>query len=75
MEKPRAEKAVSERIRTWFIRGVIFAIGGAFVIGTYLFAYAYFTVKIPDPNQYVNSQATIIEYANGSEIGRVGAER
>jgi len=79
MENPAAkrahsEKAFGENLRTWFIRGAIFAIGGGFVLGTYLFAYAYFTVKIPDPNQYVNSQATIIEYANGAEIGRVGAE-
>ena len=68
------EKPTRENLRTWFIRGAIFSIGGGFVIATYLFAYAYFSVKIPDPNQYVNSQATIIQYADGSEIGRVGAE-
>jgi len=68
------ENPSRERIRTWLIRGAIFVIGGGFVIATYLFAYAYFTVKIPDPNQYVNSQATVIEYSDGSEIGRVGAE-
>ncbi len=68
------EKPTRENLRTWFIRGAIFTIGGGFVIGTYLFSYAYFTVKIPDPNQYVNSQATIIQYADGSEIGRVGAQ-
>lgn len=68
------ERPTRENLRTWFIRGAIFTIGTGFVVVTYLFAYAYFSVKIPDPNQYVNSQATIIEYANGSEIGRVGAE-
>ena len=68
------ERPTRENLQTWFIRGAIFSIGGGFVIATYLFAYAYFSVKIPDPNQYVNSQATIIEYANGSEIGRVGTE-
>jgi membrane peptidoglycan carboxypeptidase len=45
-----------------------------FVAGSTLFAIAYFTVSIPDPNAYVNSQATIIQYANGEEIGRVGAQ-
>ena len=45
------EKPSRENLRTWFIRGAIFTIGGGFVIGTYLFAYAYFTVKNPDPNQ------------------------
>ena len=63
-----------ENARTWIIRGFIFMVGGGFVLLSYLFVYSYFTVKIPDPNAYVNSQATIIEYADGSEIGRVGAE-
>jgi len=31
-------------------------------------------VSIPDPNAYVNSQATIIQYSNGQEIGRIGAQ-
>ena len=68
------ENPSRESIRIWLIRGAIFVIGGGFVIATYLFAYAYFTVKIPDPNQYVNSQATVIQYSDGSEIGRIGAE-
>ena len=68
------EKPTGENLRTWFIRGAIFTIGGGFVVGTFLFAFAYFSVTIPDPNQYVNSQATIIQYSDGSEIGRVGAE-
>ena len=68
------ENSSRENLRIWFIRGAIFTIGTGFVLATYLFAYAYFTVKIPDPNQYVNSQATVIEYADGSVIGRVGAE-
>lgn len=63
-----------ENIRTWIIRGAIFLIGGGFVIASYLFVYSYYTVKIPDPNAYVNSQATVLEYADGSEIGRIGAE-
>jgi len=50
------------------------ATGFAFVAGVFLFGFAYFTVSIPDPNAYVNSQATIIQYADGSEIGRIGSE-
>jgi hypothetical protein len=68
------EKPTRENLQTWFIRGAIFTIGSGFVVATYLFAFAYFTVSIPDPNQYVNSQATVIQYADGTEIGRVGAE-
>jgi membrane peptidoglycan carboxypeptidase len=48
--------------------------GYAFVGGVFLFGFAYFTVSIPDPNAYVNSQATIIQYADGTEIGRIGSE-
>ena len=39
-----------------------------------MFGFAYFTVKIPDPNAYVNSQATIIQYSDGTEVGRIGSE-
>ena len=46
-----------------------FALAG---LATLLFAY--FTVKIPDPNQFTTGQATIIQYADGSEIGRLGAQ-
>jgi membrane peptidoglycan carboxypeptidase len=50
------------------------AAGFAFVGGVFLFGFAYFTVSIPDPNAYVNSQATIIQYADSTEIGRIGSE-
>ncbi|MEY2841872.1 MAG: hypothetical protein RLY74_1013, partial [Actinomycetota bacterium] len=54
----------------WLIRIVLFfAISGAA-----LFTFAYFNTDIPDPNEYVNSQATIIQYADGDEIGRIGAQ-
>ena len=56
------------------IRAAIFLGGFGFVAGSTLFAIAYFTVSIPDPNAYVNSQATIIQYSNGEEIGRIGAQ-
>ena len=44
------------------------------IAGGTAFAIAYFTTDIPDPNDYVNSQATIIQYSNGDEIGRIGAQ-
>lgn len=46
---------------------------GFIAVGT-LFIYAYFTVNIPNPKAYVNSQSTVIEYSNGVEIGRLGAQ-
>ena len=46
-----------------------FALAGASTL-----AFAYFTVSIPDPNQFTTGQATIIQYADGSEIGRLGAQ-
>ena len=52
----------------------VFTIGGGFILGVLGFAYAYFSVSIPDPNAFVNSQSTIIQYADGKEIGRLGSE-
>ena len=61
-------------MRKLLIRGAIFLGGFGFIAGSVLFALAYFTVNIPDPNAYVNSQSTIIQYSNGEEIGRVGTQ-
>jgi membrane peptidoglycan carboxypeptidase len=61
-------------IKTKLIRAGLFLAGFGFVAGTTLFAFAWFTVSIPDPNAYVNSQSTIIQYSNGTEIGRVGTQ-
>ena len=61
-------------IKTKLIRAGIFLAGFGFVAGATLFAFAWFTVSIPDPNAYVNSQSTIIQYSNGTEIGRVGTQ-
>ncbi|CAB4535032.1 unannotated protein [freshwater metagenome] len=61
-------------IKTKLIRAGIFLAGFGFVAGATLFAIAWFTVSIPDPNAYVNSQSTIIQYSDGSEIGRVGTQ-
>ena len=61
-------------VRKLLIRAAVFLGGFGFVAGSVLFALAYFTVDIPDPNAYVNSQSTIIQYSNGEEIGRVGTQ-
>ena len=55
-------------------RLAVLGAGFSFVAGVFIFGFAYFTVSIPDPNAYVNSQSTIIQYADGSEIGRIGSE-
>ena len=60
--------------RKLLIRAAVFLGGFGFVAGSVLFALAYFTVDIPDPNAYVNSQSTIIQYSNGEEIGRIGTQ-
>ena len=61
-------------LRKLIIRTTVFLAGFGFIAGAVLFALAYFTVEIPDPNAYVNSQSTIIKYSNGVEIGRVGTQ-
>ena len=61
-------------IRRKLIRAAIFLAGFGFIAGSTLFAFAWFTVPIPDPNAYVNSQSTIIQYSNGEEIGRIGSQ-
>jgi len=61
-------------IKTKLIRAGIFLAGFGFVAGATLFAFAWFTVSVPDPNAYVNSQSTIIQYSNGTEIGRIGTQ-
>jgi len=61
-------------LKTKLIRAGVFLAGFGFVAGATLFAFAWFTVSIPDPNAYVNSQSTVIQYSNGSEIGRIGAQ-
>ena len=63
--------SISKRL---LARAAIFIGGFGFVAGATLFVLAYFTVDIPNPNDYVNTQSTIIQYSNGSEIGRIGAQ-
>ena len=63
--------SVSKRL---LARIAIFVGGFGFVAGATLFVLAYFTVDIPNPNDFVNTQSTIIQYSNGSEIGRIGAQ-
>jgi len=50
-------------IRRKLIRAGIFLAGFGFIAGSTLFAFAWFTVSIPDANAYVNSQSTIIQYS------------
>ncbi len=61
-------------MRKVLVRATLFLGGFGFIAGSVLFALAYFSVDIPDPNAYVNSQSTIIQYSNGKEIGRVGTQ-
>ncbi|MFM9150721.1 MAG: transglycosylase domain-containing protein [Candidatus Planktophila sp.] len=61
-------------LRRRLFRTTIFLGGFGFIAGSTLFAFAWFSVSIPDPNAYVNSQATIITYSNGEEIGRIGTQ-
>ena len=63
-----------ENIIKYGLRGSIFFLGGIFVAASFIFTYAYFTVSIPDPKAFVNSQSTIIQYADGTELGRIGSE-
>jgi membrane peptidoglycan carboxypeptidase len=61
-------------LRRRLFRTTIFLGGFGFIAGSTLFAFAWFSVSIPDPNAYINSQATIIQYSNGDEIGRIGTQ-
>ena len=61
-------------LRTKGLRFFVKIGGFFFLIGATAFAIAYFTTDIPNPKDYVNSQATIIQYSNGDEIGRIGAQ-
>ena len=61
-------------LRKVLFRTVIFVGGLGFITLATLFAVAYFTVSIPNPNAFVSSQSTIIQYSNGVEIGRFGAQ-
>ena len=61
-------------LRGNLIRYSIFATGIGFILAVLGFAFAYFTVSIPDANSFVNSQSTIIQYSDGQEIGRLGSE-
>jgi membrane peptidoglycan carboxypeptidase len=62
------------RIKELALRTSIFGAGIGFIIFALGFIFAYFTVSIPDPNAFVNSQSTIIQYADGQEVGRLGSE-
>jgi hypothetical protein len=46
-------------IKRRLFRSSIFLGGFGFIAGSTLFAFAWFTVSIPDPNAYVNSLSLI----------------
>jgi len=59
--------------KSWIKLGIRIS-GFLFLIGATAFTIAYFTTDIPDPNEYVNSQSTIIQFSDGDEVGRIGAQ-
>ncbi len=61
-------------LRKVLFRSAVFICGFGFIALSIGFAWAYHTVKIPDANAFVNSQTTIFQYADGSEMGRIGSE-
>ena len=69
MAKPKKSRGKALTKRT-LGRIAIFLGGFGFVAASTLFVLAYFTVGIPNPNDFVNTQSTIIKYANGAEIGQ-----
>jgi len=61
-------------LRKNLLRYGIFAGGMGFIFAALGFAIAYFTIDIPSTNSFVNTQSTIVQYADGQEIGRLGSE-
>ena len=61
-------------LRKNLLRYGIFAGGIGFIFAALGFAIAYFTIDIPSTNSFVNTQSTIVQYADGQEIGRLGSE-
>jgi membrane peptidoglycan carboxypeptidase len=61
-------------LRKNLLRYGIFAGGIGFIFAALGFAIAYFTIDIPSTNSFVNTQSTIVQYADGQEIGRLSSE-
>ena len=61
-------------LRKNLLRYGIFAGGIGFILAVLGFTFAYFTIDIPSTNSFVNTQSTIVQYADGQEIGRLGSE-
>jgi hypothetical protein len=70
-KRRRRNRVSAKRI---LLRWIMVFGGLGFVAASALIVYSYFTISIPDPNAYVTSQATILQYDDGSEIGRLGAQ-
>lgn len=60
--------------RTLILRWTLLVGGFLFIAGLVTLIAAYFTVKIPNPNDFTTGQATIIQFADGTEMGRLGAQ-
>lgn len=59
---------------TLILRWTLLIGGFLFIAGLVTLIAAYFTVKIPNPNDFTTGQATIIQFADGTEMGRLGAQ-
>lgn len=60
--------------RRLVLRWSLVVIGVLFLAGLVTLIAAYISVKIPNPNDFTTGQATIIQFADGTEIGRLGAQ-
>ena len=60
--------------RRLVLRWALVVSGVLFLAGVVTLIAAYISVKIPNPNDFTTGQATIIQFADGTEIGRLGAQ-
>src|SRR5665647_698825 len=70
------EPATQYGRRTWrrffSVKRILVVLLGLFLVGAALVGVAYATVKIPQPNDLANAQASIIYYADGkTEMARI----
>jgi membrane peptidoglycan carboxypeptidase len=53
---------------------VLFVFGTLFLLIVALFTFLFLTTKIPPVNPYIGTQASIVTYSDGTEIGRFASE-
>ena len=51
------------------------AVGALFVLFVLFCGVAYALTSVPTPNKIATDQATVVQYSNGSELGRIGRNR